>query len=253
MERATDGAVVARILGYLEQADASASGHLTGARPLDQSVRVRSAWWRDHLADKTFADPVRLGVDAAISCIADAGDTVDRQLLTRLAAESDAGDAARVTSWFTTMCWGAGPTDNFRVRQWRQALEQPYFISVLHDTAQRTGAGQLYEAHRSAWMKGTGEAFFTKWLWALGLAGVPGDVQPHVLDARVWNSLAVLGWWPEGTNASHRWVDYCRALDRWASELRDQQPGWAIDGDHIEQLLFERRNDRTDFHSWGTM
>lgn len=250
MESATDQAVVNRIIEFLLPADDDVSGHLTGARELTQPVTVLSEPWLEYVAGMKLSEPVRAGVQGALGHIAAADNEVDRNMLTLLAGEADSGDEARVASWFATMSWGAGPTNNFRVRQWRRSMEQDNFLEVLGATARRVREGRLFDAHRGAWMPGTGEAFFTKWLWALGLPGIPGDVRPHVLDARVWNSLAALGWSPKGRNASYRWVDYCIALDRWADAIRAEQLTWTVDGDGVEQLLFERRRNRTDFYSW---
>lgn len=249
MEQDGDQAVVSALITYLDEANDTLRDGFVGAAPLTQKISVPSEWWREHIAAMSLSDQVRDGVTLALDGIAEAGDTVNREMLTRLAAGAESGDTARVASWFSTMCWGAGPRNNFRVRQWRRALEEDYFCDVLSDTARRISEGRLYDAHRGGWMRGTGEAFFTKWLWALGLPGVPGDVRPHVLDARVRNSLDAAGW-PDGPNASHRWVEYCTAVGRWADLIQGARPEWTVDGDRVEQILFLRNSGQTDFYSW---
>lgn len=249
MDRLSDQAVVERIIEYLDGATEQGHGHLIAATGPTQEVEVPSGQWRDHLKELDLSEPVQRGVHAALDRIAQAGDRVDRSLLTELATRTGNGDDERVALWFATMCWGAGPRENFRVRQWRQALTWGDFTDTLEATQRNVAGGQLAEAHRGAWMPGTGEAFFTKWLWALGLPGIDGAVTPYVLDARVRNSLHAAGWWPQGRGPAARWVEYCTALDRWADDIRTVRTGWSIDGGRLEHMLFERCGDGCDFYS----
>jgi hypothetical protein len=101
-------------------------------------------------------------------------------------------------------------------------------------------------------LPGVGEAFLTKWLWAVGLSHP--DLKPSspaVLDDRVWKTLTRLDWWPVGRNRGERWADYCAALARWSELLNIAEPGWVVDSDRLEQLLFERSGaDAPSFFAW---
>lgn len=249
MDRQPDNAVASQIIQYLDRADEYGQRDLIGPAELTQEVVVLSANWQLYVDTAGITGEVRNGVETALDAVAGAGDTVNRELLMALAGRAGDGTEARVASWFITMCWGAGPRENFRVRQWRKALQWEHFTSVLAGTHHQVTQGNLVDAHRGAWMPGTAEAFFTKWLWALGLGGIPGEATPYVLDARVWDSLSALKWWPEGPNKSHRWVDYCQALDRWAEIIQTDRPDWSVSGDRLEQLLFRRSSDGSDFYA----
>lgn len=178
-------------------------------------------------------------------------DAANRAVLSELSAECDASDAARVACWVAVMCWGAGPRNNHRLRQWTQALD-PSLGGQLKRSRTDLLEDRPADAYWHAKMLGVGEAFLTKWLWAIGLSQPDlKPATPAVLDSRVWNTLARLGWWPVGRNKGYRWADYCAALTRWSDLLNSAEPGWSVDSDRLEQLLFDRNGqDTPSFFTW---
>lgn len=235
---------------YLSMYGDRSSWATRGRGDLKQSVKASHEHWRDAVRPRQMVGDVEEGVDDALRRIEEAGDVVDRVLLKDLASKAGESPSAGVASWFTTMCWGAGPQNRVRLRQWTRALERPNLGEALGRTHQQISGGDLvlsYWGLRS--LPGLGEAYLTKWLWALGLPQDSMDVRPYVLDARVWKVLRQLPWFPEGRNRAERWVDYCRTLDSWGALVSEQHKDWVADGDCLEQLMFDR-GEGVHFAKW---
>lgn len=234
---------------YLSKHSDRRSWATKGRDDLRQCVAAPHDHWRDVVGRHRLVGDAEGGVQEALRRIDVAGDLIDRALLTDLA--SKAGESsARVASWFTTMCWGAGPRNRARLRQWARALERPTLVEVLDRTHEHVARGDLVQAYwGSRSLPGSGEAYWTKWLWALGLAQDSMEVRPYVLDARVWKVLRRLPWSPEGGNQAERWVDYCRTLDVWGELVNERHKDWRVDGDCLEQLMFDRA-EGVHFAQW---
>ena len=235
---------------YLAEARTHDREWVTDAKPLRQPVTVKSASWRLFLAGRDLHPEVRSGADLALDLIAGSGDLVDRALLTTMSAEVGSSPERSAACWFAVMCWGAGPQNRSRLRQWARAMPAPGFVRALDESYLRYRSGDLVGAYRWSLMPGVGEAYATKWLWVLGLADPAEGVVPHVLDARVWAVLRRLRWQPTGGNRPERWVNSCQVLASWAHELGTRRPDWHLDGDRLEQLMFDRRTGGQTFHSW---
>ena len=240
----------ALFLEYLDGAANNGRAWAYDGTPLHQPVNVPSGHWRTFADGLTMAADIRAGVLAAVEAIGNSNDVVDRSALTKLAADAGAGPSDLVSCWFTVMCWGAGPRDQIRLRQWTRALSAEGFIEALDHSRTSLLAGDLPKAYRQSKLPGVGESFLTKWLWALGLPSGTSTVRPYVLDQRVWAVASALGWSPDGKNPSVRWANYCDALDRWARTINLQRPGWRVDGDRLEQLMFDRSKQGMHFYGW---
>lgn len=246
-----DHAVVAHLRSYLSEAAAHDRSWAIGLEPLKQRVSVQSDEWRERTALLDLGDEVRRGVEQALDGIAAQQNFVDRSLLTTYALAAADSEAALVRCWFCVMTWGAGPQNRSRLRQWTRALPSPRLIKALARSRAELVGGRPCDAYKTSMgLPGLGEAYLTKWLWVLGLGGVVGPPQPYVLDNYVWQSLNRLGWSAQGRNQAARWVDFCQAVDRWAHQLADQEPHWHIDGDRVEQLLFDRNGRGVHFYKW---
>lgn len=218
--------------------------------PLQMKVEMPVEHWRANLAKCEIASSVRSGVEAALEAAQDRCEVVTRSDLMALSAAATDSNSA-VTAWLTTMCWGAGPRDKFRLRQWREALCLDDLPERLLRTIALVGDGDLVAAHRTAHLPGCAESYFTKWLWACGLPPARrAGIVPLVYDDRVKKVLSQLGALPSGKNAAHRWVNYCSNVAEWAEHLNGGHPGWAATADTLEQLLFERNHSSPCLHDW---
>ena len=231
---------VNKLLAYLDGAEEHGREWATGPAPLRQEVRVPSGWWRSFANGLVLPDPVREGVLQAVDRIEERRDVVDRTLLTELAHQAGSSSAGLVSCWFTVMSWGAGPQNRARLRQWTRALPSEGFVEALGRSHALLAIADLPGAYQASRLPGVGQSYLTKWLWVLGLPGRIGEPRPYILDRYVWQSLRRLAVSPTGRNEAGRWVDYCRALDRWAMAVNAVRPSWHVDGDRIEQLLFDR-------------
>jgi hypothetical protein len=131
----------------------------------------------------------------------------------------------------------------------RKALGHPNLVATLRTTADlvRKGRpGDAYVRWAEANIPGLGEAFFTKWLYAVGLHGVePLALQPLVLDGNVWRSLRRLGWSSERASG-FRYRDtpaagycaYLAACRRWAHALAE--PCGCVTAEAVEHWFFVR-------------
>lgn len=210
------------------------------ARPLELAVCVPTEPWRTRVDDLAvdMAQDVLVGVDEALVRIVAAGEKVDRALLVELSADLNrASDLVRC--WFAVMAWGAGSRNRARLRQWTRALRSEAMVEALTSSCSLLRANRHEEAYRALRLPGVGQSYLTKWLWAIGLTRPSLHPRPYVLDRRIWQSLRLMQWTPAGRNEAERWIDYCRTLDRWGEALTADHAGWVVDGERIEQLLFE--------------
>jgi hypothetical protein len=177
---------------------------------------------------------------------------VTRDALAALSECASRSTDDAITAWLTTMCWGSGPRNKWRLRQWNQALSLTDLPERLMATVTLVENGDLVAAYRSAKLPGCGESYFTKWLWvcALPTARQPATV-PLIYDNRVDVVLRLLDARPAGPNQPERWLAYCAELADWATELNDRHPGWTIDSERLEHLMFERGgNDGHCLYQW---
>jgi hypothetical protein len=242
----------ARLLEYLELSDAVDRGWVHSGPPQTQRVKVVSAEWRDYVDKLDAPMTIRSGMTAALDQIEGAGDKVDRQRLDELAS-GDLSDTSHLAcSWFTVMCWGAGPQDRSRLRQWKKAPAWTGFGDALERSKDLCLSGDPVAAYRATKaMPGVGQAFLTKWLWLLGLAPSESDFRGYVLDDKVWKVIKPLGWTLVGNNEAERWVNFSRTLDAWAQTINAGHREWKVDGDRLEHLMFERE-EGTSLHKWLT-
>ncbi len=155
------------------------------------------------------------------------------------------------------LVWGKGPKNNRMFPAFVRLLTDPRLDAALEGSAQHAAAGRPAAAYRSwrrSGVRGLGEAFFTKWLWAASHTG-PNRFSPErprclVLDSRVWNSLgADAHRWSSvvaaGTNRrADRYEAYTRACARWAKELD-------VSAENVEWALF-RANGKIEEKSVGS-
>ncbi|MFN8051043.1 MAG: hypothetical protein U0Q22_06385 [Acidimicrobiales bacterium] len=178
---------------------------VTSSSPLKRPVDIRTSTWRPWLTEGGRAgsssyvgpiDPERAAI--ADRLLADLpgldrehhGSGADRrmdraQLVTLAEAAAKRGkqhERRCIALWVASMMWGAG-TVNGR-GPWRTAhgLASENLGAVLVESHRAIRAGELDEAYVAASaIAGSGEAAFTRWLWAAALdTRLP--LQPLVLD-----------------------------------------------------------------------
>lgn len=205
--------------------------------PSDRSVGFHPKTWRPWLAsDPTAADLLdELGGDGH-------GASVDRSCLAELASQLGTDHADGHVRLFTaTMIWGSGTRNGRGPRNTCRALRAPSLAATLRLSAALVTHEDFASAYVAARLPGVGPAFFTKWLWAVGLAR-PRPPRPLILDSLVWASLARLGWNSRDAAGSSRWADryvaYVSTMHRWATQLDAKLPA-----DRLEYFRFQRRRD----------
>jgi hypothetical protein len=165
----------------------------------------------------------------------------DLVALARIAAGGVHDD--RVRLMVATMVWGAGKEDGRRPRLTAKGLRDRKLARVLEDSAANVGAGRLRDAWNSCVpLDGWGEAYFTKWLWAVGLGCQKLPITPLIYDDRVKWALALValnirGGYRHGDAGDYE--DYISLLHDVAGDLRDG--GFAqVNAEKLEWLLFDR-------------
>ncbi|WP_436793485.1 hypothetical protein [Actinospongicola halichondriae] len=235
-----DDEAINRVERYLLRENHDRQWAVDGS-PLVLQVTASAASWRTTLDPGSLPPVMRDGTLLALEQIAAGGDVVTRDMLARLSSTMS-DDRSMVACWVATMCWGAGPRNRPRLRQWSRSLSGASTAAVLRSSADELLHGKPEDAYRRMTsLPGVGEAYHTKWLWAVGL-GADSTLQPTPLirDSRVDKTLRDLQWWPEARGAAARWVRLCDALGEWADELGRRHPTWTVEAEHIEQLLFDR-------------
>lgn len=155
----------------------------------------------------------------------------------RAALDDDLSPETLVRTFTACQMWGSGRTNGRGPRHTRAALEAPEAIAVLQRVARCVVSGDVGPTYRRQ-LPGWGASFVTKYTYALALALDDNRPRALILDARVWEGLAALGWSSAEAAHSrlwaHRYSAYVAELHRWAEGLQCRP-------DSIEWLLFDRR------------
>lgn len=240
-----------RVVSLLHAYLSSEAGHdrrwAISSDELILPVEIDVGWHLDEV-ERVAASEVASSAEHLLRSLQVEGDesgraVVDRPLLARLSATAADSRRDLIACWYATMAWGSGAGTNYRLHQWMRALDPGNVRdlgAVLDGCLSAVRRGDLVAAYWGSLLPGVGEAYGTKVTWVLGLAGHGTSAAPLVLDSKVWQTLRVLSWSPTGRNAAERWASYCTALDGWAAALNGRSAGWQVDGERIEQLLFDR-------------
>jgi len=113
---------ISQIGRYLTAEHSHGRAWVFNGDPLIQKVTVHTEQWSALVTRRDLEGATLSGVMQALTAIRIRGGFVDRALLTDLALRADDSGTSRVACWFATMCWGAGPRQRSRLRQWVRAL-----------------------------------------------------------------------------------------------------------------------------------
>jgi hypothetical protein len=223
-----------RVLGALKLIDV---GEFT--RAAEEPIAFNTAAWNRYLMQ---ADRKPLA-----SILRSVPHITQRETITRgdvIALGADATTKAQREALLVgTLVWGKGPLNNRMFPAFVRLLNDPNLDAALVASATHARAGRpadAYRSWRSSGVKGLGEAFFTKWLWAASHIGGHEFTAERprclVLDIRVWNSLGHKDHqWSSviaaGTKRRpERYAAYTRACALWADELglTAEQVEWAL-------------------------
>ena len=171
-----------------------------------------------------------------IRATGDLPDSIKRDDLAAFAANTNRADKREVLRLFTlTMMWGSGTSNGRGPRNTERALSAKGTFGVLRhswDLVEAGHAGEAYLEHRR--LDGVGPAFHTKWLWVVGTTTATSP-PPLILDSRVWNGLAELGWSSVEAAGRRSWGPryeaYLGACGAWARDL-------GVEPEDIEFSLF---------------
>jgi hypothetical protein len=174
--------------------------------------------------------------------------TISRDDLRTLAAKQNSA-ANRERLFVAAMMWGRGKKNARMLPGLRKCLGDRRLSAALKRASHLLAEGLPGDAYNSwtqARLPGLREAFFTKWLFASGLAtDHPAYLQPLVLDRNVWRSLAALGWssvrtsgFRYRTNPAAGYCAYLRAARDWANQLSTSRA--PVTAEQIEIFLFTR-------------
>lgn len=169
---------------------------VTAARAASRGLRVR--------------DPGRRGADREI----------DRPHLVELSLAAARGTERRcVTLWVAVMMWGSGTLNGRGPWRTAEGLAHPDLGTLLVESHRCVRNGDLSGAYAIAQnIPGSGEATFTKWLWAAGLAFDNRERGALILDDRVRSGLAALDLKPRRTGDGY--AGYVSAMHAAAECLR---------------------------------
>lgn len=223
-----------RVLGALKLIDAGEFKRAT-----EEPIAFNTAAWNRYL--------IRAGRKRLESILRNMPDVTQHETITRADVIDLAASATTKTQrealLVGTLVWGKGPLNNRMFPAFVRLLNDPRLDTALVTSATHAQAGrpaEAYRAWRSSGVKGLGEAFFTKWLWAAShIGGNEFTVdRPRclVLDIRVWNSLGHKDHpWSSVVAAGtkrrpERYEAYTRACALWADELgvTPEQVEWAL-------------------------
>lgn len=204
-----------------------------------QAVKFDPSSWSRYLlsADRKPLDSILRALPEAL-----ARESMTRQDVVKM-ADAATTDARREALLVAALVWGKGPRNNRMFPSFVRLLSDPRLATALTTSANHAREGRpadAYRAWRKSGVRGLGEAFFTKWLWAAShIGGNEFTVdRPRclVLDIRVWNSLghkdhawsSVIA--AETKRRAERYEAYTRACALWAEELRvtAEQVEWAL-------------------------
>jgi hypothetical protein len=204
---------------------------------LDQHVPVRPHKWLEHIGHHPAAATV-------IDAHAERGFV--RRDLADYAAAALASDTDHdwVAAFVVCQMWGSGTSNNRGLFQTASALDADPDGHILRDVAHHVVAGRQGEVYRlarsSRLLPGWGPSFATKFTYAVALH-VDGD-RPRalILDERVWDSLAALGWSSLEAAGTRRWTSrygaYVNQAHQWATEVGCRP-------DSVEHLLWTAAGD----------
>ena len=164
-------------------------------------------------------------------------------------AESDVSNRVLFVA---AMMWGRGPKNGRLMPKFEMVSTAVNFEETLKQTRELITVGKPVEAYQ-AWIdsgiKGIGEPFFTKWFFICGLDPKASELQPLVLDSRVWKSLAAIGWSSERQTGTKYRKDpagaygaYLEAMRVWASELSDESV--TVSPLQVEQFFFRKSGEK---------
>lgn len=204
-----------------------------------QAVKFDPESWSRYLlsADRRPLESILQALPEAL-----ARGSMTRQDVVKL-ADAATTKARREALLVAALVWGKGPRNNRMFPSFVRLLSDPRLETALTTSANHAREGRpadAYQAWRKSGVRGLGEAFFTKWLWAAShIGGNEFTVdRPRclVLDIRVWNSLGHKDHpWSSVVAAGtkrrpERYEAYTRACALWADELgvTPEQVEWAL-------------------------
>ena len=243
-------ALAAAVNAYLAQAP-NHRAQVTGAGPLDRQVTFNSGRWLPWLLrggrphQRGFCGPIPPPMAAlATRLVAQLPQTaagrsrIDRALLQAMAVT--ARQSGTSDDLVTAMMWGDGSSDGRRPWRTAKGLGHPQLVGVLARSSAQVWGGTAGAGHGFA-VPGSGESYFTKWLWAssLALATAPGS--PLILDRRVrvvWHLAHAAA--PVALRGTPGYLEYLRGT--WAAGVVVAHRHPHVDGEKVEWLMFDRAN-----------
>jgi hypothetical protein len=168
---------------------------------------------------------------------------IDHALLSGLSAGAQGSDDDLLQLWIAVMIWGRA-SDNRGPAAVARALGSPKadVVKRLRASMAAVYGGNLVSAYQlcatgTGYLPGIGPSFFTKWLWAVGLAAGQSPL-PLIFDSRVDGVGRSLGpeWTYKGGNMAERYADYCQLAADVAAYLTPQIGH--VDAEKIEYALY---------------
>jgi hypothetical protein len=225
------------------------------AQPLHRPVQAKRATWSGWLSgQRTIARrPVAIGIERV---------TVALRLLAEPRIQLSSFDHGRdlaiaradlvalsqiavsthewIPLWISVMIWGSGTSNGRGPMNTARGLADGRLDDLLEKSAGFVHDGQLDKAWSAIQpLTGSGEPFFSKWLWAASLAK-PSVTPGLILDSRVRATLRRLGNPVSYGPIAYR--EYADILVQWSDALarRDYRN---LTSEKIEYLLFARCNE----------
>jgi 8-oxoguanine DNA glycosylase-like protein len=243
------------VLQFLEAS--TAHGSIVGsAEPLRRDVRIRVGTWRRWLTPDAPLDrrgyhgplpPERAEIAGELLNDPQRRDGnelhIDRPFLAELSAhvrkEESACNLMRL--WLAAMMWGSGTTNGRGPWRTYEGLRSPELPRILERTAASAAAGDVVFAYRGCDIRGSAEPFFTKWLWALGLA-LERRPRMLVLDRRVRGTLLHALWNSNGWKSPQGapgYLQYLELMEDATARIASGSGLAAFDSEKLEWLLFD--------------
>jgi len=216
-----------------------------------EPVRFVPDTWRRYLTENQRTEVVA-DLEHVLASISDG--MIKRSHIKTMARDAAKDDVSALRRLFVaTMIWGRGKSNGRMMPGFAKALSDTRIDSALVDSCEAFSAAEAYRMWRSAGVNGLGEAFFTKWLWAVSTRR-NAQYLALVLDARVWRTLnqpisdGGLGWSSLVAADSRyrhlRYQAYVDACCSWADAL-------SCDAEDVEWALFEVKGDLRNLHRRG--
>lgn len=250
MDHAAAGDAIAQFLLANDHHRADLMSTAPLERPVDIHLRPWEIWLRDggHADSASYVGPLdRARITAAADARRDlavrdfrrrgADREIDRPHLEALSQRAARGNERRcITLWVATMMWGSGMVDARAPWRAAQGLASDDLGPTLTASHRLLRAGDLAEAYRTAsTVSGTGESYFTKWLWSASLGLPPAERQPLILDHSVRASLARVDIRP--TRSAQGYLDYLEVVHLAAEHLRVEHGLEGATPEKLEWLL----------------